>query len=108
MAGALRKQYIEAPLVLAIPRSAVGMGRIVATRLIRAEFNLLLVRKIPSPHNPDYPIGAVNEFGDIRFNDDRFDRLNLSQDEMQMQAERAMMRLSSNERSILPISPFQC
>jgi putative phosphoribosyl transferase len=49
-------------LVLAIPRGAVPMGRIIADRL-GGELDVVLVRKLGSPFNPEYAIGAIDESG---------------------------------------------
>ncbi len=52
----------QCPLVLAIPRGAVPMGRIVADRL-SGELDVVLVRKIPSAIDPELAVGAVDEHG---------------------------------------------
>lgn len=49
-------------LVLAIPRGAVPMGEILAEKL-EGELDVVLVRKIGAPGNPEYAIGAVDEHG---------------------------------------------
>jgi predicted phosphoribosyltransferase len=50
------------PLILAIPRGAVPMGKILAEQL-QGELDVVLVRKIGAPGNPEYAIGAVDESG---------------------------------------------
>jgi len=50
------------PLILAIPRGAVPMGRIIADRL-KGELDVVLVRKIPSAIDPELAVGAVDEHG---------------------------------------------
>lgn len=50
------------PLILAIPRGAVPMGRIIADRL-DGELDVVLVRKIPSAIDPELAVGAVDEHG---------------------------------------------
>jgi len=50
------------PLVLAIPRGAVPMGRVVADQL-DGDLDVVLVRKLGSPFNPEFAIGAVDESG---------------------------------------------
>jgi predicted phosphoribosyltransferase len=50
------------PLVLAIPRGAVPMGKLIATEL-GGEVDVVLVRKLPAPGNPEFAIGAVDESG---------------------------------------------
>ncbi|WP_029047185.1 phosphoribosyltransferase [Cupriavidus sp. amp6] len=52
----------ERPLVLAVPRGAVPMGAIIAGKL-GGDFDVVLVRKLGAPGNPEYAIGAVSESG---------------------------------------------
>lgn len=52
----------QRPLVLAIPRGAVPMGRIIADAL-DGELDVVLVRKLGAPGNPELAIGAVDESG---------------------------------------------
>lgn len=50
------------PLILAIPRGAVPMARILAEEL-DGEFDVVLVRKLGAPGNPEFAIGAIDESG---------------------------------------------
>lgn len=50
------------PLVLAIPRGAVPMARLIADQL-DGEIDVVLVRKLGSPGNPEFAIGSVDETG---------------------------------------------
>ncbi|BAM06911.1 phosphoribosyltransferase [Leptospirillum ferrooxidans] len=50
------------PLIIAIPRGAVPMGEIIANRL-SGELDIVLVRKIGAPGNPEFAIGSVDESG---------------------------------------------
>ena len=50
------------PLVLAIPRGAVPMARIIADEL-DGEVDVVLVRKLRAPGNPEFAIGSVDESG---------------------------------------------
>jgi len=50
------------PLVLAIPRGAVPMGKIVADAL-GGELDVVLVRKLRAPFNPELAIGSIDETG---------------------------------------------
>jgi len=52
------------PLVLAIPRGAVPMGRILA-RELGGELDVILVRKVGAPDNPEFALGAVGEGGEL-------------------------------------------
>ncbi|MFM1896192.1 MAG: hypothetical protein RLZZ385_1266 [Pseudomonadota bacterium] len=50
------------PLVLAIPRGAVPMARVIADRL-NADLDVVLVHKIPAPGQPELAIGSVGLSG---------------------------------------------
>ncbi len=52
----------QRPLVLAIPRGAVPMARVIADAL-GGEVDVVLVRKLRAPGNPELAIGAVDETG---------------------------------------------
>ena len=62
LARALARYAKSNPLVLAIPRGAVPMGRIVAEEL-HGELDVVLVRKLRAPANPELAIGAIDETG---------------------------------------------
>lgn len=49
-------------LVLAIPRGAVPMAKVVAERL-EGDFDVVLVRKLRAPWQPELAIGSVDEGG---------------------------------------------
>lgn len=50
------------PLVLAIPRGAVPMAKLIAQRL-EGELDVVLVRKLRAPDQPELAIGSVDESG---------------------------------------------
>jgi predicted phosphoribosyltransferase len=62
LADALTTWRGKQPLVVAIPRGAVPMGRIIAQRL-QGELDVVLTRKLHAPGNPELAVGAVDETG---------------------------------------------
>jgi predicted phosphoribosyltransferase len=50
------------PLVLAIPRGAVEMGRVLADEL-EGELDVVLVRKLRSPYSAELAVGSIDETG---------------------------------------------
>ena len=50
------------PLVLAIPRGAVPMASIVAADL-EGDVDVVLVRKLRAPSNPEFAVGSIDESG---------------------------------------------
>jgi putative phosphoribosyl transferase len=59
---ALARYRGQNPLVLAIPRGAVPMAKIIAAAL-GGELDVVLVRKLRAPGNPEFAIGSVDETG---------------------------------------------
>lgn len=62
LVAALARYRGKNPLVLAIPRGAVPMGRLIADAL-GGELDVVLVRKLGAPGNPEFAVGAVDEAG---------------------------------------------
>jgi len=52
----------QMPLVLAIPRGAVPMAKLIAERL-DGDFDVVLVRKLRAPWQPELAVGSVDESG---------------------------------------------
>jgi putative phosphoribosyl transferase len=62
LAEKLKDYQGKNPLILAIPRGAVPMAQIIAKKL-GGEFDVVLVRKLRAPHQPEFAIGSVDESG---------------------------------------------
>lgn len=65
LADALGRFREEEPLVIALPRGGVPVGFEIA-RALAAPLDILLVRKLGAPFNPEFGIGAIAE-GGVRF-----------------------------------------
>ncbi|HYB23744.1 MAG TPA: phosphoribosyltransferase, partial [Solirubrobacteraceae bacterium] len=68
LAALLERFRDERPVILGIPRGGVPVAAEVAQAL-RAPLDVVLVRKIGAPRNPEYAIGAVAE-GGVHFVDE--------------------------------------
>ncbi len=55
---------VHDPVVLGIPRGGVILADVIA-RLLGAETDVVLARKLPAPYQPELAIGAVAESGDV-------------------------------------------
>jgi predicted phosphoribosyltransferase len=62
LAAALQGFRGKNPLVLAIPRGAVPMGKVLAEKL-EGELDIVLVRKLRAPGSPEFAVGAIDESG---------------------------------------------
>lgn len=62
LAEKLSRHKGKNPLVLAIPRGAVPMAEIIADTL-DGELDVVLVRKLRAPFNPEFAIGSMDESG---------------------------------------------
>ncbi len=64
LAKALAPYRGQHPLVLAIPRGSVPMGKIIAAAL-DGELDVVLVRKLRAPFSPEFAVGAIDESGRV-------------------------------------------
>ena len=62
LAKALSAYKGQHPLILAIPRGAVPMGKTLAG-LLEGELDVVLVRKLTSPYSSEFALGAIDESG---------------------------------------------
>src|SRR3990170_7956425 len=72
LAHRLAKYRGQRPLVLAIPRGAAPMGKIVA-KALDGELDVVLVRKLRAPQNPELAIGSIDETGVVYLDPDTRD-----------------------------------
>ena len=91
------------PLVLAIPRGALPMGRIIANAL-HGDLDVVLVRKIGAPDNPEYAIGAVDEDGRI-WTDPIVSRLGIDGQYIRDEAARQLKVIKARRVQYTPIHP---
>lgn len=77
----------QSPVVLALPRGGVPVGFEIA-RALDAPLDLLLVRKIGAPHQPELAVGAVVDGAepDIVLNEDIVRALGVSEDYIRREA----------------------
>lgn len=64
LANRLAAYQGQHPLILGVPRGAVPMARIIAD-LLHGDLDVVLVRKLRAPDQPELAIGAVDETGHV-------------------------------------------
>jgi len=62
IAAELKQYRGQNPLILAIPRGAVPMAKVIADEL-GGSFDVVLVRKLRAPYQPELAIGSIDESG---------------------------------------------
>lgn len=88
LAAALSDYHDLNPLILAIPRGGVPLGRVVADTLA-GELDVVLVRKLGAPYNPEFAVGSIGESGKL-FVADYAERAGADQKYIQEEADRQM------------------
>lgn len=97
LAAALSRFRGSNPLVLAIPRGAVPMGRIVADAL-GGELDVILVRKLRAPGHSEFAIGAIDEAGQVRLDDQAVEWSGADRDYLRVEAERQLALIRDRRR----------
>jgi predicted phosphoribosyltransferase len=95
-------------VVLAIPRGGLPVGAEVA-RALGAEFDVVVVRKLRSPHNPELGYGAVGPDGLVELDEELVERLGLSQEQIDGEItdrREAVHRRLEMYRSVAPAVPL--
>jgi predicted phosphoribosyltransferase len=67
LADRIEKLGLANPVVVALPRGGVAVGVPIAKRL-NAPLDLLFIKKIPAPGNPELALGSVAESGLLHLN----------------------------------------
>lgn len=100
LAQHLEKFKGENPLVLAIPRGGVPMGKIIAEAL-EGELDVVLVHKLGAPGNPELAIGSVSETGEV-FTNENAEAVSVSQDYIDQEAEKQLRVLKERREKYTP------
>ena len=102
----VRLLALSDPVVLGLPRGGVVVAAEVA-RALGAPLDLLVVRKLGAPGNPELGIGAIAEEGVTVFNEGLIARLRVSPAEIEAVAEREhrelVRRTAAYRRGRLPV-----
>lgn len=91
------------PLVLAIPRGAVSMAKIIADAL-DGEEDVILVHKLRAPYNPELAIGSVDEDGHMYLTESVHD-LRIPDEYIEMEKQEQLKTLRQRRQRYTPIRP---
>lgn len=73
-------------VVLAIPRGGLPVGAEIA-RALGAEFDVVVVRKLRTPQNPELGFGAISSDGRVEIDQQLVQRLGLTQDQIRAEVD---------------------
>lgn len=103
LAEKLAKYKGQNPLVLAIPRGAAPMAKMIAEAL-DGEMDVVLVHKLGAPGNPELAVGSVDEFGHVYLRE--YARaLGMNSTDIAAEKERQMKTLRERRARYTPIHP---
>jgi len=91
------------PLVLGIPRGAAPMAKIIAEAL-GGELDVVLVRKLGAPDQPELAIGAVDETGRVYLSD-YVSEMGVSEDYIKDETEKQLATLRRRRAMYTPLRP---
>lgn len=100
LAERLKRYRGQNPLILAIPRGAVPMGKILAESL-GGELDVALVRKIGAPGNSEFALGSVAENGEVVIRE-WTRNAGVSADYIEREARRQLATLAERRRLYTP------
>ena len=103
MSRRLEKYRGEHPLVLAVPRGAVPMGKVIADAL-GGELDVVLVHKLGAPGNPEFAVGSVDERGKVVVAEHARE-LGIPKSFLDQEADRQWVRLLERRRTYTPQRP---
>jgi len=103
LAEALEKYRGSHPLVLAIPRGGIPLGKVIADQL-EGDLDVVLVHKIGAPENPEFAVGSVSEFGTLYISEAA--RLyGIPLESLEQTAQSELEKLKRRRESYSPIRP---
>jgi predicted phosphoribosyltransferase len=91
------------PLILAIPRGAVPMGKVIADAL-EGELDVVLVHKLGAPGNPELAIGAIDEEGTIELTE-QAKAFGIDEHHIRREAATQLRSLRERRRRYTPVRP---
>lgn len=106
LAAELARFKQEHPVVLAIPRGGVPVGFEIA-KALGAELDIVLVRKIGSPYQPELAVGAVvdGERAETVWNREILEALELSEDALEGEVARQLQEIERRRIAYIGARP---
>lgn len=89
-----KKDEIKNVIVFGIPRGGIIVADIIARKLKTDNFDIIIPRKLTTPHNKETAFGAIMEDGTTTFIDNRIvDALSISNEYIEQEKERQLQEI---------------
>ncbi len=88
--------FEEPPLILAIPNGGLAVGLPMA-KILNADLDLLIVRKLQIPYNPEAGFGALTSLGTVLINQPLVDRIGLTDSEIHQVIQRTKVQIETRK-----------
>jgi predicted phosphoribosyltransferase len=92
------KDWSEVPLILAIPNGGLAVALPLA-EILDADLDLLIVRKLQIPFNPEAGFGALTSLGTVLLNQPLVDRIGLQDVEIQQVIQRTQTQIDERRKA---------
>lgn len=109
LAQELKKLHLHDPVVLGVPRGGVMTAATIAKE-IGADMDVVLVRKLRHPAQPELAIGSVSETGEVRLNEQLIGRSGVDEDYLERERQERFEELVGRRdmfRRIRPAVPLR-
>jgi predicted phosphoribosyltransferase len=104
LAAALASYKGDNPLVLALPRGGVVVGAEIA-RGLDCDLDVMLVKKLRAPFNPELAIGAISEDGTPILNEGLLQSITVSKRYLEGEVKERMKNIQEQQRRYRAVKP---
>jgi putative phosphoribosyl transferase len=104
----LKSQRLQKPVVLGIPRGGLVVAREI-NRMLDGDLDIVLARKLRSPHNSELAIGSVSESGKLFLDESLIAVLDIPMEYVSQEKDYQMAEIARRMalvRSVLPKTPL--
>ncbi len=93
-----KEEWEGTPLVLAIPNGGVAVALPIADAL-DADLDVIIVRKLQIPHNPEAGFGSLTSLGTMLLNDSLVERIGLTENDIATARTKTEMQISERRNA---------
>ncbi|MFW9965981.1 MAG: phosphoribosyltransferase [Candidatus Thorarchaeota archaeon] len=98
-------KWISAPVVLAIPNGGVAVALPIA-KALDADLDVIIVRKLQIPHNPEAGFGSLTSLGTMILNDALVQRIGLTENDITTVRSRTEKQIEDRRKAYAGLAGF--